>query len=275
MKPIFISYKRANADIVYKIVGAIEEAVGVKCWIDIDGIESNRQFISKICRAIEECEIVLFMYSSAHANIDYEKDYTIKELNYAQAKNKEVILVKIDDTPLDNIFLFEYGPKNHRDYRDKYQFDALISDIKHLLGTKQPTNPHEDDNTPFTLEMGMGYAELYRQVYQNPDMSIADLRRICGTLSLSAQKQIEKYGTGTWSNGKYSLRLIQYPLDKKTFCVKTAYNIISNPSVPITKIKRDFDNIPSVLVSNLSRLHAECMQSLLFDEGIRTAIEIG
>ena len=134
MKPIFISYKRSNADAVYKIVSRIEKLVGVKCWIDIDGVESNRQFVSKICRAIEEAEIVLFMYSSAHLNIDYEEDYTIKELNYARAKNKEVILVKIDDTPLDNVFLFEYGTKNYRDYRDKYQFDALINDIKHLLG---------------------------------------------------------------------------------------------------------------------------------------------
>ncbi len=71
---IFISYKRKNKDKVFSIVKKIETQLGVKCWVDLDGIESNAQFASKICSAIDMADIVLFMHSSAHLNINFEKD---------------------------------------------------------------------------------------------------------------------------------------------------------------------------------------------------------
>ena len=102
---IFISYKRKNKDQVFSIVEKIETQLGVKCWVDLDGIESSVQFASKICKAIDTAEVVLFMHSSIHLDIDFENDWTIKELNYAHAKKKRVVLVKLDYAPLDNIFL--------------------------------------------------------------------------------------------------------------------------------------------------------------------------
>ena len=69
MARIFISYKRVDKDKVFKIKDQIEVALGEKCWIDIDGIESNAQFINVIVKAIRECEVVLFMYSKTHAQI--------------------------------------------------------------------------------------------------------------------------------------------------------------------------------------------------------------
>ena len=78
-------------------------------------------------------DIVLFMHSSAHLNINFEKDWTIKELNYAEAKEKRITLVKLDDAPLDNIFLMNYGTKNNIDSRDETQFQKLfVFCSKHL-----------------------------------------------------------------------------------------------------------------------------------------------
>ena len=61
---IFISYKRKNKKKVFSIVNKIESQLGVKCWIDLDGIESSSQFRNKICNAIDNSDIVLFMHSS-------------------------------------------------------------------------------------------------------------------------------------------------------------------------------------------------------------------
>ena len=131
---IFISYKRKNKDQVFSIVKKIETQLGVKCWVDLDGIESSAQFASKICKAIDMAEVVLFMHSSVHLNIDFEQDWTIKELNYAHAKKKRVVLVKLDNAPLDNIFLMEYGSKNNIDSQDETQFQKLLKDLKGWLG---------------------------------------------------------------------------------------------------------------------------------------------
>lgn len=41
MARIFISYKRVDKDKVLKIKDQIESALGEKCWIEVDGIESD------------------------------------------------------------------------------------------------------------------------------------------------------------------------------------------------------------------------------------------
>ena len=130
---IFISYKRANKEQVFPIVSQIEEQLGVKCWVDLDGIECSSQFASVICKAIDAADVVLFMYSSVHLDIDFENDWTIKEHNYARAKKKRVVLVILDDAPLDNIFLMEYGSKNNIDSRVNEQMQKLLKDLKAWL----------------------------------------------------------------------------------------------------------------------------------------------
>lgn len=134
MARIFVSYKRLNKDQVFPLVEKIEQQVGEKCWVDLEGIESSVQFASVICRAIDNADVVLFMHSSMHLSIDFEKDWTVKELTYAQAKGKRVQLLKLDSSPLDNIFLMEYGSKNNIDANDPIQFNKLIHDLRSWLG---------------------------------------------------------------------------------------------------------------------------------------------
>lgn len=62
MKKIFISYKRTNKNQVFQLVKRIENQLGIKCWVDLDGIESSTQFASKICSAIDNAEVVIFMH---------------------------------------------------------------------------------------------------------------------------------------------------------------------------------------------------------------------
>ena len=81
---IFISYKRVDKERVFKIKENIEKSTGKQCWIDLDGIESDAQFINVIMHAINNCNIFLFMYSQAHSAIkDYEHDWTVREISFA------------------------------------------------------------------------------------------------------------------------------------------------------------------------------------------------
>ena len=97
MAKIFISYKRINKERVLRLKEQIDNALHEDCWIDTDGIESDAQFINVIISAINRSDIVLFMYSHAHTLIkDYSKDWTIRELNFAQTKNKRIIFLNID-----------------------------------------------------------------------------------------------------------------------------------------------------------------------------------
>lgn len=148
MSRIFVSYKRKDSRQVYSIIDEIKSRLGVDCWYDIDGIETQAQFVSKICCAIDQAEVVLFMHSKNHLDIDFENDWTIKELNYATVKKKKIILVKLDDAPLENIFLFEYGSKNYITAADEMQRDKLIKDLGRLLKITSTPLPTPDKEEP-------------------------------------------------------------------------------------------------------------------------------
>lgn len=133
MEQIFISYKRTDKQRVTEIVNTIQDELKVHCWIDLYGINYAVQFTSIICDAIDNADVVLFMHSREHLSIDFQTDWTIKELNYAMAKGKKVILVKLDDSKLDNFFLFNFGSQNNVDSSDPFQVKKLMVELKTIL----------------------------------------------------------------------------------------------------------------------------------------------
>lgn len=135
MPRIFISYKRADKEKVFAIKDKIEAATGEKCWIDLDGIESDAQFVNTIMQAIDNAEIFLFMFSKEHAQIDdYEKDWTIREINYAHDLGKRIVFINIDGTPLTKWFKFMFGLKQQVDLQSDKALQHLIIDLQKWLG---------------------------------------------------------------------------------------------------------------------------------------------
>ena len=63
---IFISYKRDDKDVVFKLKDDIEKNVGVKCWVDLDAIESNAQFVNVIIKAIDAADIAVWIQFDSH-----------------------------------------------------------------------------------------------------------------------------------------------------------------------------------------------------------------
>ena len=134
MSRIFISYKRVDKDKVFKIKDQIESALGEKCWIDLDGIESDAQFANVIINAINNCEVFLFMYSSAHSKItNYKNDWTIRELDFAQHKKKRIVFVNIDSSELTDWFYMLFGTMQQVDATNPSSLGKLIRDISGWL----------------------------------------------------------------------------------------------------------------------------------------------
>ncbi len=132
---IFISYKRLDKDKVFSIKDFVEHNTGYKCWIDLDGIECDAQFADIIIKAINNAEVFLFMYSNTHTKIeDYEEDYTVREITFAQMKKKRIVFVNIDDTPLTDRFYFMFGAKQQVAASSDVAMRKLCSDIKKWLG---------------------------------------------------------------------------------------------------------------------------------------------
>ena len=126
---IFISYKRVDKERVFAIKDGIEQAIGEKCWIDLNGIESDAQFDHVIINAINRCEVFLFMYSTVHANIDTTNDWTIREINFAKAKGKRIVFINLDNAPLIDWFLLYYANYQQIDATDAEKLKFLYKDL--------------------------------------------------------------------------------------------------------------------------------------------------
>lgn len=151
MARIFISYKRVDKDKVFHLKDRIEAITGEKCWIDLDGIESDAQFKNIIIKAISMSEIVLFMYSKAHSQIqDFERDWTVRELNFAAFKKKRIVFVNLDRSALTDDFAFDFAAKQQVDATDDNAVKRLLSDLCRWLGTieltTQPATMYDKNN---------------------------------------------------------------------------------------------------------------------------------
>lgn len=147
---VFISYKRRDRYRVFPLKTRIEEAIRQPAWIDLDGIESDAQFVEVIIRAIKDCEVFLFMYSGLHNKIsDFTKDWTIRELQYAEQQNKKIVFLNLDGSELGDWFSFMFGQKQQIDARSNEAITRLLADLKLWLEIDETaTLPPEETPTP-------------------------------------------------------------------------------------------------------------------------------
>ena len=124
---IFISYSRKNKDAVLLIKGEIERTLGLKCWMDLEGIESgSREFTQDIIDAIDTSTTFLFFLSTS----SQESEWALKEIDYAKSERKHVVLVRFNADPMTKKFRFEFGRTDIIDWRDSLQKGKLLRDLK-------------------------------------------------------------------------------------------------------------------------------------------------
>ena len=134
MSKVFVSYKRVDKDKVFPIVHRLEDELGIKCWVDLEGIESDNQFSNVIVNAIKECEVFLFMYSKAHEKItDISRDWTVREVTFADTKLKRIVFLDVDGASLPDWFLFTFPHKQVVKAADENAMKNLIEDIRSWL----------------------------------------------------------------------------------------------------------------------------------------------
>ncbi len=134
---IFISYSRRDKDKVFAICEDIEKIASAKCWIDLNGIESDQQFVDVILNAIKSTECFVFMYSPNSA----KSEWTKKELNFAAKKGKKIVFVNLDGGVLEDWFEFHYGEHDIIDINIKEQKDKFLHNLKEWYGEQEESIP--------------------------------------------------------------------------------------------------------------------------------------
>lgn len=144
---IFISYKRVNKEKVFEIKNRIEQSIGEKCWIDLDGIESDAQFVNVIIGAINKADVFLFMYSSAHLEItDYENDWTVREINFAKEKKKRIVWVNLDSSEKSDWFVMMFPQKQEVDANSDFAMNRLFDDLRNWIDSPTMDIHHHNIN---------------------------------------------------------------------------------------------------------------------------------
>lgn len=127
---IFISYSRKDHTKVCEIKQFLDNELGINCWMDMDGIESGDLFKEVLVSAIRRHDILLFMMTDNSMN----SQWTLKELNFAESIKKRIILIDLDHSPMNDVFLFDYGNKDIINWDVKLQREKLIKNIRKWLG---------------------------------------------------------------------------------------------------------------------------------------------
>ncbi len=152
MPRIFISYKRADKDIVFPLKDKIEAAIGEPCWIDLEGIDCElKEWEDVVIKAINEASVFIFVYSKTLSEVvDFEDDRTFDEFAYAREKKKRIVFVNIDATPLTDRFAFRFGARQQVDGTSEGAINRLIKDIRKWLDCKE-TKIEEKKKDPFIV----------------------------------------------------------------------------------------------------------------------------
>lgn len=127
---VFVSYSRADKPQVLDIIRRIESDAGVKCWIDLTGIESGSQFEDIIIKAIDRSEVFLLMVSDSFL----QSQWTKREVYYAESQGKRIVPISVDGRPLRGWVSFHFGHIDFIDSTSPEQVSKLCSNIRSWLG---------------------------------------------------------------------------------------------------------------------------------------------
>lgn len=166
MHKIFISYSRQDYAAVVQLKDEIESLLGYgSCWIDLIGIESDRQFVDVIIDAIDKAVIFLFMYSKHSEN----SVWTRKEINYANSEKKRIVFLKIDDAEISKYYRFQFGGHDIIDIEDKKQKKKLLNDLTKWCGLVSPNqeqeqNQEQEPRMHFKPKLEINYAKYINSI---------------------------------------------------------------------------------------------------------------
>ena len=156
---VFISYSRANLETVKPIKDEIERTTGIKCWMDLEGIESGvPRFTKSIIDGINQCQIFLFMCSAQSQS----SEFALRELNFAGKRCPHIVIVHIDTSQMNEEFEFLYSLTDAIDWNNLPQREKLLRDIKKWIC--DPDNL-PNDITGVSMKHGPEYNRFFSNVF--------------------------------------------------------------------------------------------------------------
>ena len=151
---IFISYCRDDKSLVHPFAEYINKAISRNCWIDLKGVESGAEFEDVIMRAIDECQVVLFMLSDN----SLRSKWTKREVLYAEGEGKRIIPVLIDGDKLRGWFKFHFSNVDYIDIKSEEQKEKLVVNLKSWLNIdEEPLDEKKDKKDDEKKEDGVEY----------------------------------------------------------------------------------------------------------------------
>lgn len=129
---IFISYSRKDLEAVRRLRDEIHSRTGILPWMDLSGIETGTQFADVIAKAIDDCELLVFVISRHSV----KSEWTEREVLYAQDAGKKIYPVVIDDVELTGKIKFLLINIDRVDIRDGVQYEKLFLDLSAFCGAR-------------------------------------------------------------------------------------------------------------------------------------------
>lgn len=126
---IFISYSQYDKELVHSFAEYINKAMGKDCWIDRKGIKSGEEFEEIIMKAIDGCQVVLFMLSDN----SLKSKWTKREVYYAEDEGKRIVPVLVNGEKLRGWFKFHFGNVDFININSKEQKEKLIENLRTWL----------------------------------------------------------------------------------------------------------------------------------------------
>ena len=124
--PIFISYSRRDIILIKQVRSEVESAIGVRCWMDLQAIESGaKRFTRDIIDGINNCDVLLFMLTE-HSQCS---EFALRELDFADKKGKHVVIINVNDCAMTDEFQFLYGLTDTIRWNDVPQREKLFRDL--------------------------------------------------------------------------------------------------------------------------------------------------
>src|ERR1700691_2452630 len=92
---VFISYASRDAEAAQKVCSTLE-AAGIACWLAPRDVRAGESYASAIVNAINSCRFLVLLLSNAAIG----SPHVLREVERASSKNRPVLSVRIDVTPL-------------------------------------------------------------------------------------------------------------------------------------------------------------------------------